>query len=162
MILLNGIFKVKTMKKIYLFVLMLGVCSCTNMSLKTQRIQSATDCVKSERWSWNDGVASTTDNFNDISYNTYYGRFSFKSKLSGNLSFKFQFEKNSRAELEIFVEKGSVYKRKNQNSAETVSEVVKIPNVSKGSEIFFVGAYCSVSEIVLSSIDEEDDSGWDF
>lgn len=163
MILHNGISKVMKMKKVCLFVLMLGVCACTNMNLKTQRIQSATDCIKSERWSWNDGVASTTDNFNDISYYIYYGQFSFKSKLSGNLNFKYQFEQNSHAELEIFVGNGSVFKRKIKNSGEVVNESVKIPNVTKNCEIFFVGAYCSVSEIVLSSIDDGGSpSDWDF
>ena len=80
------------MKKIILLCAFTALCSCSDMKMTTQKIQSTTDCIKSHYWSWNNGVA-TTNTIEYVRYSTayveYQSSFSFRTKLSGTLKLNY-------------------------------------------------------------------------
>lgn len=134
------------MKKFLCFFVLLVLCSCTDMSIKVQRIETPTDCVTNYGWSWNDGVAIVTSGSSC--------KFEFKSKLSGILSFKYAFLDNySSSYLGVSIDGKDCFHEYGYDS-DTIQVVLK--NISKNSTITFEGYKCMVKDLMISSSLEEE------
>lgn len=136
------------MKKFLCFFVLLALCSCTDMNIKVQKIESPTDCVNNNGWSWNDGVAKTTSNGSSDD-------FEFRSKLSGILSFKYAFWQNSyygSSYLAVYIDGiEGVYETGEEK--DTLQVVIK--NIPKNCLIKFNGKHCMVKDLIISSSLEE-------
>lgn len=136
------------MKKFLFYFVLFALCSCTDMNIKVQRIETPTDCVTNEGWSWNDGVAIVTSGSSC--------KFEFKSKLSGILSFKYAFpdyNSYSRSRLDVSIDGKDCF---HEDGYDTDTIQVVLKNISKNSRITFEGYRCMVKDLMISSSLEED------
>lgn len=151
--------------------LILGIVSiiilqgCNDLNLKTQIIQSAMDCLESERWSWNNGVAvsDTRVEYGDRTYSELTARFSFKTKLAGTLKFSYSLEDRSKSDIEVKVDGKSVFHEKYKSEEPYPTEVV-VTNIPKNKVVEFSGMYCTVSNVMITVVDDNSDNnpGKDF
>ncbi len=154
------------MKKGLFYFVLFALCSCTDMNIKVQRIESPTDCVTNDKWSWNDGVAITTSG--DNYYGGYtQGSFSFISDLSGILSFRyaFRYAGDGLPHLTVSLEGGDKKKEAkvcfsdvihSSTNVHTDTIQVIIKNIRKKNTIKFVGHNCMVKDLMISSSLEEE------
>lgn len=98
------------MKKFLFYFVLFALCSCTDMNIKVQRIETPTDCVSNDGWSWNNGIATHSS---DIT-----GKFEFDSQLPGILSFKYAFQHNGNYyhDLYVYVNDMGCFEVKNYSS----------------------------------------------
>lgn len=151
------------MKRIILLCAFATLCGCTNMNITTQKILSATDCIESYRWSWNNGVA-VSDNIDYFgnAYSETPATFSFKTKLSGTLKLNYSLLEKSKADMEIKVDNSSAF-HTTYDTNESYPASVVLTNIPKNKIIEVKGMYCTVSDVMVTSIDDNNaDSREDF
>lgn len=151
------------MKKIILLCAFTALCSCSDMKLTIQKIQSATDCIESYRWSWNNGVAvSDNVDYYPYGYSEIAAKFSFKTKLSGTLKLNYSLLEKSKADIEIKIDNTSAFHAAYGTNESYPANVV-LTNIPKNKIIEVIGMYCTVSDVIVTSIDDgNNDSGKDF
>ncbi len=137
------------MKTIYkvLFALIIVLCSCTNMNITVQKVESPMDCESNDGWSWNDGEAKTTRSNSD-------GEFKFKSKLSGTLSFKVAENINSdyiTSYLRVHINGQVCYDESTQKEPKNIL----LKNIPKNGIITFRGRQCMVKDVMISATIDE-------
>ena len=134
------------MKKYICYFVLFALCSCNDMNIKIQKIETPTDCVTNYGWSWNDGVAIVTSGSSC--------KFEFKSKLSGILSFKYAFlDNNSYCRLDVSIDGKDCF---HEHGYDTDTIQVVLKNISKNSRITFEGYRCMVKDLMVSSSLEEE------
>ncbi len=153
------------MKKIILLCAFTALCSCSDMKMTTQKIQSAMDCIESLYWSWNNGVA-TTNTIEYVGYSTAYvehqSSFSFRTKLSGTLKLNYSLLEKSNASIEIKID-NTVAFHAAYGTCESYPANIVLTNIPKNKIIEVQGMYCTVSGVIVTSIDDgNDDSGKGF
>ncbi len=155
------------MKKTLQFILgifpLIILQGCNDLHLTTQTIQSAIDCIESERWSWNNGVAvsDTRVEYGDRTFSEFTAHFSFKSKLAGTLKFSYSLEDRSKSDIEVKVDGKSVFHEKYKSEEPYPTEVV-VTNIPKNKVVEFSGMYCTVSNVMITVVDNNSENNPDF
>ena len=142
------------MEKNILLCALIALCSCSDLKMTTQKILSATDCIESDRWSWNNGVA-VSDNIDYFgnAYSETPATFSFKTKLSGTLKLNYSLLEKSKADMEIKVDNSSAF-HATYDTNENYPASVILTNIPKNKIIEVKGMYCTVSDVMVTSIDD--------
>lgn len=129
----------------------------------TQRITGAGDCINCDGWSWNNGEAATTKNGeNDSCF------FSFKSTISGELSFYHAYQNYSYdVLLDVSIGK-KTYFHSESESYRYAEAPSSIGSVKVGDTVVFIGRRCRVKDIKIvgerenNTNDNQNNPQWDF
>lgn len=146
------------MKKfLYILILSFLYTSCNDKNLVIQTVSCASDCIKCDGWSWNNGVATVRGESD---------QFYFKTTVSGDLSFYYKL--NSSYYPYIHVQGAASFQDYNKESLYKWT-LVKSGHVDIGKMITVVGKECSIKDIkIVGSIDDNnqkdnnDPPQWDF
>jgi len=129
----------------------------------TQRITGAGNCINCDGWSWNNGEAATTKNGeNDSCF------FSFKSTISGELSFYHAYQNYSYdVLLDVSIGK-KTYFHSESESYRYAEAPSSIGSVKAGDTVVFIGRRCRVKDIKIvgerenNTNDNQNNPQWDF
>lgn len=133
----------------------------------TQRIVGADDCIQNYGWSWSNGVASTFEVDDDYEYS----HFSFKTKVSGNLSFTF-YGSSDEYYIELIINGTTYFKDGTDisNYYYDSKRPTSIGNVKSNEIVVIKGVNCKIKDIMIvgqpadnsEKENSNDDSQWDF
>lgn len=134
----------------------LGACADKQV---TQRILGVGDCINNIGWSWNNGEASTTDAYD-------HGTFSFKSNVTGELTFYYRATSYSSAytELSVTINRKSYFYSDYSNGPSTYTSV-SLGNIKAGEVVVFYGCNYKVKDIKIVGTSDNstpDNQQWDF
>ena len=154
------------MKKLNLIfslnLLLILIVSCSKDADTTviPRIMGAGDCINSKGWSWNNGEASTADDYEDV-------YFSFKTELSGELTFYYRATSWSSSYTNFSVTiNGKNYFYSDSNNGPSSYQYVSLGNIKAGEIVVFTGCRYKVKDIKVEgqkgSSNNPVDPQWDF
>lgn len=153
---------------IFPFILLVFLNSCTEEKV-TQRILGAGDCLTCDGWSWNNGEAATTEN----NYENIHS-FSFKSIMSGELSFSHHMMSNSSGGysgslLQVSIGGKSYFEVRTGDGGTTTYTETSVGSIKAGEEIVFRGKRYYVKDIKIvgessgnGNSSDDPEHQWDF
>ena len=143
-----------------LFLTLFASCKNDEDTTITQRIMGAGDCINSRGWSWNNGEASTADDFEE-------GYFSFKAEISGELTFYYRATSwnSSYTKFSVTIN-GKNYFYSGYNNGPSSYQYVSLGNIKAGEIVVFTGCRYKVKDIKVEGqkggTNNPDDPQWDF